>query len=317
MAITACVGPVLMIGVLCSAAPASAPSISDGDLKITLQLPEGFEPIPGSHPPPNTDIRYAFGRMGPDGKSRICVLVHALRGVIGRERIGEAARSRLAGLYLEKWKSFELEVLVVKEDLAGGCFVTRNVQVPVTPRAIQLSVVGPQSQDAELAELTRTLLASMDGPTNWLTTEERVGSGIEAVVRVSLCVLGILAVVYGLVAWRTRRFRERAAALGLPAEWARQPIRPRWGWYLLGAYLLLAGLFAGSMIVIKSFDDFLSHRSKVIGPPVSPLGVIGLSALGAMVITWVVWRGRSKHKRRILAGPPAGPVAPASGGGLT
>ena len=268
----------LAITTSCPVVVANGPSIVDKDLNISLTLPDGFERVFDIPSPPGEDFRYVFKRVNPDGRSTVCVFVERMGGVIGREPLKEEVIKKMGdvGHYREKWKSFDVDVFVVKETEGGFRFVTRNVQIPIKPYAIQLKVFGLESQDAELAELTRTLLASFDGPSNWLTDRERGERLGEGIFKMACCILVIGAFVYGLAAWRTGAFRTKAILAGIPMEVAYQKIRPSWAWYLLGAYVFFGCTCASSWIVLRSMSG--------AGKPGDVLGqAMGLELVGLAV----------------------------------
>ena len=240
------------------------------------------------------------------------VFIDRLGGPIGRERVGEEARKRgAAGVYLEKWKSFEVEVFLVKERVGDATFVTRNVQVPITPRAIQLMVVGPETQDAELADLARALLASLDGPSNWLSDWERAENLGVVIVKFLAWIVGIGVAVYVLVARRTSVFCGRVVERGLPVALARQKIRPSWAWYLLGAYLFFASICASCWIVVANLISRLEKHQTLANDNSLwySLGLLVIGSLLASAVTGIVMRRRVKYKRLILA-TPLPPSAP-------
>ena len=103
----------------------------------------------------------------------------------------------------EKWKSFDIEVLVGVAQQEPGIAVL-VAQVPLKRQAIQVAVTAPLARQAELLSLLRTLLASLDGPSNWLTDKERSLSAGKAV--------GGLVVMLGLAGWAIARWRKRRAA---------------------------------------------------------------------------------------------------------
>ncbi len=299
----------LLLGFLASCALASGPVIADKNLNITLTLPEGFEPVPDFHSPPNTDVRHAYRRMNSDGTAGAYIFIETLGGTIDREPMNEkeVLKHGVERLYREKWKSFEVDVCVLKEILGGATCVTRNVQVPIVPRAVQLRVVGLESRDAELAALTQTLLASLDGPSNWLTNEQRGERLGEGLMIMTLWIVGIGAFVYCMAAWRTRSFRTKAFSIGHSMEWANQKIRPSWAWYLLPAYLLYATEFASGFVFMDAMERRGLHETKLW------LAIVG--SCSAQLVTLIIggiimWR-RVKCKRRILANPlPAIPPMP-------
>lgn len=293
----AIVSGLLALGLLCCYATASGPSISDPDMNITLTLPEGFERFTDLSAPPEYEIRYAFSRPNPDGRTAVCVRVIPLDRAIGRKEVPDS-EIRLhpgADVYHAKWKSFDLQVFKVKTTQHGLAYITRNVQIPVKPHAMQLQVIGLQSQDAELAALTRTLLASLDGPSNWGRPGETDVGAKQAV----FWLVAIGAVVFGLVRWREYCFRQKAIQMGLPAAMANQTIHPRGRWYLLAVYLFLIG---ASVIAVMCF---LHPRDRGWWE-----GLFWLNAVASLVIMGSVMRLRGRAKRRILDSyrrPPALP----------
>ena len=170
--------------------------------------PEGFSEFPQGKQSP--DILYSFLKGDPaDTQLDIVVLIERLRGTIGREPLAEdlIPKNMDAALFTEKWLSFELQGFRVREGFGGVSTITRNIQVPLKPFAIQIKVVGEESRDPELAATVRAILAGLKGETNWLTTEERASRGLIAGGQLLL----VVAVVVGAcVAIVRRRKRSKA-----------------------------------------------------------------------------------------------------------
>lgn len=128
-----------------------------------------------------------------------------LRGVIGRGHLTkEHVIAPGASLELVPWRSFDVDVLRIPETAADIDYVTFNAQIPLKPRAIQVRVSGPASDEAELRLLLTRTLASLDGPTNWLTIEQRAGSFTRGVIS--------LAIISALVFYLVRRIRRHRKA---------------------------------------------------------------------------------------------------------
>lgn len=296
----------LLLGLLYSPATGSGPSISDQELNITFDLPGGFEPVPDYHSPPNHEIRYAFRRANSDGQSALCVLVEPLRGKIRPQEMSQDEAQKLGDirLYREKWKSLDLQVLAIKKTQGDITLITRTVQIPIGPRAIQLYVIGVESQDVELAQLTRTLLGSLDGPIEWETRNRRAESLVELITGTLQSIVVIAVVVLVLVLCRTYSFQGRLLKLGFPKELAKQKICPSGAWYLPGVYLLYFGTCGGGVICLASIYDAAGAR-----PPSSvALSLCLLSLLVSSVLIGVVMWRRVRHKRRILASYPPPPT---------
>jgi len=102
------------------------------------------------------------------------IIIQDLGGPIGREDLSKKA-DKPQNVTLEKtgWKSFQIDLFRVVENIRSVPFVTLNAQVPLKPHAIQLTVSGPVSDEDKLRTELQTVLASVNGRTNWLTDEER------------------------------------------------------------------------------------------------------------------------------------------------
>lgn len=279
-------------------APTAGPTVVDRELRITLTLPDGFERIDCAGLPGN-DIRYAFGRRSGDDNRATVVLIERLRRALGREPLSPADSAAHPDMRVTraKWKSFDVDVFVTTRTEQGRTFIARIVQVPVAPRAIQLCIIGPPAQDTELAELTQTLLASLDGRSNWLTPEERTERLAEGVTRSLYWIVGISVGIWLLTGWRTSVFRNRLVRFGFSVEQARQKLRPSWVWYLLSAYLLFAAVIVGGLFFLMDWADpqtkpRSSHNSSMI--------LLG-GLLVSTVLTVFIMRRRVLAKRRIVA----------------
>jgi hypothetical protein len=296
-----------VLGFLLMVIPSSAMAIGlvivDKALDINLTLPPGFEPIPEYQSPPGHDIRYAYKRMNKDGTANV-VLIECLGGTIGREPMPKeiAQKFGIESVYKENWKSFELEVFVSKAVVGSTTLIIHCAQVPTIPRAIQIRVLAVKSHEADMKDLTRTLLASLEGHSNWLTNDQRyydIGYGS---AKMTIWIILIGGFVYLMAAWRTRSFRTKAISVGLTIELANQKIRPSWAWYLLAAYLLFA------TVIVSSFMGYLGlMRALEKSGETMPFGLIlALSAIGILAAFaiggFVMWR-RVKCKRRILGSP--------------
>jgi hypothetical protein len=203
--------PLLALGLsalslVCSPLLASE-TVSNQQLGLRLSVPDGFVSVPEKVA---GDIVFAFQRPAVAGdNANTGILISRMRGVIGREKIDPkilAAKAPKITVVAEKWKTFEIEVTRVPEEISGIKVVTFNAQVPIKPEAIQISVVGEAARESELRGILRTVLATVDGQTNWLTTEERINRGASGIARLAIT-LAVIVFLAGLV-WRGIRGRK-------------------------------------------------------------------------------------------------------------
>ena len=131
------------------------------------------------------------------------------RGPLDRRALTEAKDVEFS-LSTAKWKSFDVHVIVGVARQRDETVLVQVAQVPLKRQAIQLTIVGPEARRAELTALLQTLLASLDGESNWLTNSERVYKAGEAAG-------GLVAVaVVVLLFWRLSK-RPGGPAAGAPA----------------------------------------------------------------------------------------------------
>jgi hypothetical protein len=191
---------VVVLGLLYGAT-AQGEVIRDETLGFTMTVPEGFVAYPPGRQQQGTPYAYVKGEPGTTDFTIIGI--KPMGGTIGREPLPPAELTQTDGIKFdlrrEKWKSFDIEVLVGVAQQEPGIAVLVAL-VPLEREAIQVAVTAPIARQAELLPLLRSLLASLDGPSNWLTDKRRSLSGKA---------IGGLAVMLGLAAWAIARWRKR------------------------------------------------------------------------------------------------------------
>ena len=183
------------------AQPARAEEIRDANFGFTLTLPDGFGDYPPGRAQPKTIYSYVNGLPGSDNFA--IVSIQPLGGTIGREPLDPLGLPHVDGVQFsvrpEKWKSFDIDVMVGVARQQDASILVQIAQVPLKREAIQLAVSGPEAHQAELTALLRTLLGSLDGESNWLSNSERAYRGGKAAV-------GVVALaLVGWWAWRQRK----------------------------------------------------------------------------------------------------------------
>lgn len=187
-----------------AAAPLCAgETITNPELGFRLSVPDGFVQAPGKV---EGKVVVAFQRLpAANEKFPTFIVVSRLGGVIGREKIDPkefAGPNSQVTIMDEKWKSFDIEVFGVPEQLNNLNVVTFNAQVPLKPEAIQIGVMGEAGKENELRKVLRSILANLDGETNWLTNRQRAKGITEGIMSITITI----AVV--VVVWRAVRKRK-------------------------------------------------------------------------------------------------------------
>lgn len=205
----------LSIALAPTAAPLSAGEfVSDPQFGFRLSVPDGFvqdaEKVRGM-------VVCAFLQPPAAGeKVGTFIVASRLGGVLGRKKIDPkeiAARNPQITIATEKWKEFDIEVFRVPEKTGDCQLLTFNAQVPLKPEAIQIAVIGDAAREEELRSVLRSVLWSLDGQTNWLTTQERIGRfgmGIGQLlftIGVLIVGIGVLVVIVGVIVHAIRRKR--------------------------------------------------------------------------------------------------------------
>lgn len=168
------------------------PELSHGGLGVRMTIPAGFHrnlnsPGPGQ----------VYVRNGPHGT--MMIVIDTLDRSLPRD---ESAASS----YQERWKSRDVNVIVSRPVWSEVPIVARHIQVPIERGPMHLRVYGPGSQDAELAELTRTLLASLEGSA---AEDSDTILGLGPMWLAGIAAGLVVAAAGGVVLWRRKR-RNRA-----------------------------------------------------------------------------------------------------------
>jgi len=190
-------------------------TVAHPQLGFRLSAPDGFAQDPERV---QGQVVYAFQRP-PEGEQKVGVfiVVSRLGGVLGREKLDPkamASKSPQVTLVTEKWQDFDIEVFRVPEQVGELQLLTFNAQVPLKPEAVQVAVIGEASREAELRSTLRSVLGSLDGQTNWLNTEQRVGRAAEGLTRLAITV-GVLTLL-AVVVWRAIRRRRKGRGRAEP-----------------------------------------------------------------------------------------------------
>jgi len=184
--------------------PLFALNYSNPELKFKAKLPDNLEDV---------SIRVAVHggliSLGQWNQSRSglvkMVSLQDLGGAIGREDLSKK-KDKPANVTLEKarWQTFDIDVFKVIETAGKVTTVTFNAQVPLKPHAVQVTVIGPAAEEASLRQEMQTVVASIEGARNWLTTDDRISRAASGGGR--LIAFGCLLTI-GVVAGLRKLFR--------------------------------------------------------------------------------------------------------------
>ena len=76
-------------------------------------------------------------------------------------------------------------------------YVSLNAQIPLKPRAIQVSLSAPLTEERALRHEMAMLLATIEGPSNWVTSRDRSTLASVGMVRSVVVIVALLVLVSG------------------------------------------------------------------------------------------------------------------------
>jgi hypothetical protein len=178
---------------------------TNAELGYRFTLPEGFGPFPeGRSQQDVVDCWTEVAAAAPSGALVLCV--QRMRATLGRERLRPQDAPASTQLRTFKWQGFELDGIRSDTAQSGMPVVMLATQVPLRHEAIQLIVAGPRDQGQRAEAIMTSVLGTLEGETNWLSSEERAGR----LGNIVGWVVGIAVAVVLIRLWRARR-QSRAA----------------------------------------------------------------------------------------------------------
>jgi hypothetical protein len=148
---------------------ASALVVTNDLLRFSIDIPEGFRDLPAAQRPPNSEHVYLKGVVAAR-EAMTVINIERLDGTLPKNKPmkKEDMPPGFTGeVTTRNWRGLNVDTVVTAMEKNGLKMVVYAVQVPLRPAAIQLNVAGPESKRAELSQLTDSLLASLEGETNW------------------------------------------------------------------------------------------------------------------------------------------------------
>lgn len=196
----------IILGCVCSllfVLPLLAETITDPNLKFTLELPAEFHARPdlvGIQP----DYVHAFeyGEVAED-EVPVLLFIEKMVGVIGKEHLSrkDLPASFQGELFLTEWQGHEVDGFEIPETVDGLDTISYKVQIPLKGEAVQVVLFGDAAEKEALKALLPQILGGLDGETNWDTTNS---SSLESTVtygRILLIGVMVILVIGIVVVW--------------------------------------------------------------------------------------------------------------------
>lgn len=148
--------------------------LKDEALRFSMDIPDGFVEWNAGGLAQN--IAHCYSRALPGTASRLVVSVQRLNGVIPfneplrrEDVVNHALPGTKLDLTKKNWRGLSVDTFIAKTVQSEVGMISYGAQIPLVPRAIQINVAGPASQESEIAKLVDEILMSLEGTSNWET----------------------------------------------------------------------------------------------------------------------------------------------------
>ncbi len=151
-------------------------TVSNAELGYAMSLPNGFGAIPaefaGGH-----DIVGCWTREGSQSPSpgAFVLCIQRMHATLGREHLKSSDLPATSQVLKVRWNGLDIDAVRTDTSQAGTPITVYTVQVPLRKEAIQLVVAGPSARAPETLATLNSVLGSLKGETNWLSSSERAG----------------------------------------------------------------------------------------------------------------------------------------------
>src|SRR2546425_8217888 len=178
---------------------------SNADLGYVMSLPEGFVAIPAEFAGGRAgDVVGCWAGEGSQSNQGAFVLcVQRMHATLGREHLKPSDLPAKSQLMTVRWNGLDIDAIRTDTAQTGAAITVYTAQVPLRKEAIQVVAAGPSARATETLAILNSVLGSLKGETNWLSSTERAG-------RLGTIVGWIIGIAIGLLIVRMVVTRRRA-----------------------------------------------------------------------------------------------------------
>ena len=174
---------------------------SNADLGYVMSLPDGFVSIPAEFAGARDVVACWAGEGAQPAQGALVLCVQRMHAPLGREHLKSSDLPPKSQLITVRWNGLDIDAIRTDTASAGAPITVYTAQVPLRKEAIQVVVAGPSARATESLATLNTVLGSLKGETNWLSSTERAS-------RLGRIVGWVIGIVIGLLIVRivfTRR----------------------------------------------------------------------------------------------------------------
>jgi len=180
----------------------------NAELGYVMSLPEGFVSIP---------VEFAGGRGGDvigcwagegsqSSQGAFVLCVQRMHATLGRQHLKASDLPPRSQLMTVRWNGLDIDAIRTDTAQATTPITVYTAQVPLRKEAIQVVLAGPTARATESLATLNSVLGSLKGETNWLSSTERAG-------RLGTIVGWVIGIAIGLLIVRMIVTRRRTVDL--------------------------------------------------------------------------------------------------------
>jgi hypothetical protein len=148
---------------------------SNAELGYVMGLPNGFVSIPADFAGGRDVVACWAGEGSKSSQGALILCVQRMHATLGREHLKASDLPATSRLMTVRWNGLDIDAIRTDTGHAGAPLTVYTAQVPLRKEAIQVVVAGPTTRANESLATLNSVLGSLKGETNWLSSTERAG----------------------------------------------------------------------------------------------------------------------------------------------
>ncbi len=148
---------------------------SNTELGYVMSLPDGFVAIPAEFAGGRDVVGCWAGEGSQSSRGAFVLCVQRMHATLGREHLKSTDLPAKSQLLTVRWKGLDIDAIRTDTGQTGTPITVYTAQVPLRREAIQVIVAGPSARATEALAILNSVLGSLKGETNWLSSTERAG----------------------------------------------------------------------------------------------------------------------------------------------
>lgn len=149
---------------------------SNAELGYVMSLPNGFVGIPAEFAG-GRDVVACWASEGSQSSQggTLVLCVQRMHSTLGRGHLKASDLPAKSQLMTVRWNGLDIDAIRTDTAQAGTPITVYTAQVPLRKEAIQMVVAGPTARATETLATLNSVLGSLKGETNWLSSSARAG----------------------------------------------------------------------------------------------------------------------------------------------